>query len=180
MKTIRILSRNLVAMVIYALVAAATLALHVQVVYASEDTYTVSANTCQIDPLYEKRASIVYGGVRFASGQTGSILLYCSIPTIERGFPNRLELVYTDPDGTRTSSGVSAEFVRQPDTGGFVDIASLNSNSFSTTTATVQGIDFEHRFDQSHNSYYVRILISRTTTSRSPEFRAVRIIFVLI
>jgi hypothetical protein len=89
---------------------------------------------------------------------------------------NTFIIGYQDPDGTGTSSQVSAMLVRvaRP-TGILSTIAFFNSHAYASTAKREGSVQFNHYFDFLNNEYYVEIRLLRNTTNYKPQAFSARL-----
>jgi hypothetical protein len=73
---------------------------------ASANTWSMTGAGCTIDPATASLAEYNYGGVQFATGQTGTIKVICPIIGPTTSDPTDVYATYYDTDGTSTSCTV--------------------------------------------------------------------------
>lgn len=119
-------------------------------------------------------------GIGFFGTFTGDIRLVCPVTLRATGAAPTLQTIvlsYKDPDGTGTQSRVTA-VMRQVSDGSNASTAlcTADSNVSGATGPTTTSCNFFPQFAASTTvSYFVEVVISRTVTTRDPEFLAVAI-----
>jgi hypothetical protein len=106
------------------------------------------------------------GTVKFASGKTGDIVLYCPV-SANLGFtPSLLGLTYYD-DTSAPGNHVTVQLIKMDmGTGGITSIVTIDSNNGSVSAngkASLTGHEFEDTFDPKNFAYYLRIDVVRNS-----------------
>jgi hypothetical protein len=108
------------------------------------------------------------GTVKFASGKTGDIVLYCPV-SFKLGFtPSVLGLTYYDD--TRTPGNhVTVQLIKMAmDTGAITSIVTIDSNNGPVSAngkASLAAHEFTNTYDPVNFAYYLRIDIIRNSTT---------------
>lgn len=108
------------------------------------------------------------GSVRFATGATGTITLFCPLARFNSGTTTwNLKLTYQDSNGTDPTGQVLAQiYMTVIGTSAPVLLTSANSNtSASTAVNTVASPLLTHTFDFDANVYWIRITLKRDATN---------------
>jgi len=110
------------------------------------------------------------GTVKFASGKTGDIVLYCPV-SFNLGFkPSILGLTYYD-DTSAAGNHVTVQLIKMGmDTGGITSIVTVDSNNGPVSANGKAGLvahEFTDTYDPTNFAYYLRIDVVRN--SRLPN-----------
>jgi hypothetical protein len=108
------------------------------------------------------------GTVKFASGKTGDIVLYCPV-SFNLGFtPSVLGLTYYD-DTSAAGNHVTVQLIKMGlDTGAITSILTVDSNNGPVSThgkASLTAHEFTDTYDPTHFAYYLRIDVIRNSTT---------------
>jgi hypothetical protein len=108
------------------------------------------------------------GTVKFASGKTGDIVLYCPV-SYNLGFtPSVLGLTYYDDTSAR-GNHVTVQFIKMAlDTGAITSIVTVDSNHGPVSThgkASLTAHEFTDTYDPTHFAYYLRVDVIRNSTT---------------
>ncbi len=157
---------------------------------ASANTHRWASNASSCvpgDPAIQNDLYLVTGGsVKFASGASGRITLYCPVSSFlqtmpfllngqllyYKNVPNVLRLTYQDSDGIGTGVDISVQLLRLSKLdgsfssvpGAFFDSSQIYSISTTPTSSTVT---FTPAFDFDNFYYYVRVDLVRDARSTS-------------
>jgi len=115
------------------------------------------------------------GTVKFASGKTGDIVLYCPVSNL--GFkPSILGIMYYD-DSRATGNHVTAQLIKmEMGTGTITSILTVDSdNGPVSTQGKANGTihEFTDTYDPKNFAYYIRIDVIRNTTDANETIYAV-------
>ena len=131
--------------------------------------WNINATSCVADAgLIQGNLYLGTGGtVKFASGKTGDIVLYC--PVLSLGFtPSVLGLTYYD-DSSVAGNHVTDQLINmEQGTGALTSIVTIDSNSGSVTSGGKAGRvahEFRDNYDPKNFAYYLRIDIIRNSTT---------------
>jgi len=107
------------------------------------------------------------GTVKFATGKTGNIVLYCAVPNL--GFtPSVLGLLYYD-DTSATGNHVTVQLIKMAmDTGAIASIITVDSNNGPVSSqgkASHVAHEFTDTYDPKNFAYYLRIDITRNSAT---------------
>lgn len=118
-------------------------------------------------------------GTYFASGQTGTIRLFCPVTSFEGGTTWRsFGMAYRDPDGMGTTYRVRALLYTIPGLSftGRTLIQACDSNTSNSTGYTALSCDFADFNLSEHDWYWFEVIIDRTSTAAMPEFGGLKVI----
>ena len=106
------------------------------------------------------------GTVKFASGKTGDIVLYCPV-SANLGFTPRLVgLTYYD-DTSALGNHVTVQLIKMDmSTGGITSIVTVDSNNGAVSAngkASLIGHTFQDAFDTKNFAYYLRVAVIRNS-----------------
>ena len=119
----------------------------------------------------EMAYTLVQGGtIKFASGKTGNIILYCPVPNLNFT-PRLLVLEFLDAVPRKdTRNGVSAQLIKMAMLdGGIRSIVTVFSNNAQTPQnqgkASRAGLSFTDNYDSINFAYYIRVDIMRSAAT---------------
>jgi hypothetical protein len=105
------------------------------------------------------------GTVKFASGKTGDIVLYCSLASLDFA-PSILGLLYYD-DSSAAGNHVTVQLIKMAmDTGAITTIVTVDSDTGPVSSqgkANHTVHDFRDQYDPKNFAYYLRIDIIRNS-----------------
>ena len=105
------------------------------------------------------------GTVKFASGKTGDIVLYCSVASLTFT-PSVLGLLYYD-DSSAAGNHVTVQLIKMAmDTGAITSIVTVDSNNGPVSSqgkANHTAHEFTDHYDPKNFAYYLRIDIIRNS-----------------
>jgi hypothetical protein len=110
------------------------------------------------------------GTIKFASGKTGNIILYCPVPRLDFK-PALLVLDFLDDVPRKDSrNGVTAQLIKMSMLDGSIrPVITVFSNNAQTPTnqgkASVTGMSFNDSYDPINFAYYIRIDIMRSSAT---------------
>jgi hypothetical protein len=113
--------------------------------------------------------------VKFASGKTGTITLFCTMARFNSGTVNyTADLTYQDSTGTGTGAYVRAEIYKMPQGSATSQLlGTVNSNTSSDTGLNnLSSPQFAESFDFEANVYWAKIVLKRTNTNQNVIFHA--------
>jgi hypothetical protein len=151
------------------LIAGALLSLQV----AQAQTWSTAGSTCE--PGSDSLGLYVYsnGSFEFATGETGQISTRCLVNNpLDAGAVKwtTLTMGYQDPDGRGGDYEVQASLQRVHKASGAHDvIVTIDSDSYTTTSATSKSVTFTHTFDFTNYSYWVALRVNRNDSVFSPS-----------
>ncbi|MGB9119858.1 MAG: hypothetical protein WCE73_04505 [Candidatus Angelobacter sp.] len=132
--------------------------------------WNVNATSCVADAgSIQKSLYLGTGGtIKFASGKTGDIVLYCPI-SFKVGFtPSIIGLVYYD-DSAVPGNHVTVQLIKMAmDTGLITSIVTIDSDKGSGTSqgkANHVAHEFTDTYDPTNFAYYIRIDVMRNSTT---------------
>ena len=132
--------------------------------------WSVNATSCVPDAgTIQKNLHLGTGGtVKFASGKTGDIVLYCPV-SFKLGFtPSILGFVYYD-DTSAAGNHVTVGLIKMVmDTGLITSIVTVDSDSGPVSSggnANHVAHEFADTYDPTHFAYYLRIDVIRKSTT---------------
>ncbi|HEX4605228.1 MAG TPA: hypothetical protein VH724_14605 [Candidatus Angelobacter sp.] len=108
------------------------------------------------------------GTVKFASGKTGNIVLYCPV-SFKLGFtPSIIGMVYYD-DSSSPGNHVTAQLVKMAmDTGAITSVVTVDSDRGPVTSqgkANHVAHEFTNTYDPTNFAYYIRIDVTRNSAT---------------
>jgi hypothetical protein len=153
--------------------------------YAQE--WSINASSCVPDntAIQANRYLNTAGSTKFQSAATGTITLYCPIAfSGNLSSPGTLEILYADDDNT-AGNNVAAQYIKMnKTTGTLTTIVTTDTDQSSPPASTfcTQSLGpnicrntFTDTVSTSTNFYYVRIDISRNSTSANEILFGVRL-----
>ena len=141
------------------------------------EEWNVNATSCVADAgSIQNNLYIGTGGtVKFASGKTGDIILYCHVPNLTF-VPTTFGITYYDDTPAR-GNHVTAQLIKMDMfTGLITRIVTIDSdNGFVSTggNANTVGHEFVDSYDPKNFAYYIRIDIVRNSTVANETLYAV-------
>jgi hypothetical protein len=137
--------------------------------YATSE-WNVNATSCVADAgSIRDNLYIGTGGtIKFASGKTGDIVLYCPV-SFKLGFtPSILGLTYYD-DTSAPGNHVTVQLIKmEMDTGAITSIITVDSEHGPVSKdgkASLTAHEFTDTYDPTHFAYYLRIDVIRNSTT---------------
>lgn len=134
------------------------------------------------DPAIQNNLYFITGGsVKFQSTATGTITLYCPVAVNTGGISsNTLRLTYFDGDSGIGGNHVTATLTRLAYSDGTLSTISgatvdSGNGTCSTGIQTNCAATFTHTFDFDNYAYYVRVDITRSSTSVVETFYATKL-----
>jgi len=121
------------------------------------------------------------GTIKFASGKTGDIILYCPVPNLAFR-PALLLLDFLDDVPRKDSrNGVTAQLIKMSMLDGSIrSIVTIFSNNAQTPTnqgkASQTGMSFSDSYDPINFAYYIRIDIMRSSATTNEIAYAVALL----
>jgi len=142
--------------------------------------WNINATSCVADAgSIQNNLYIGTGGtIKFASGKTGDIVLYCPVPNL--GFmPSVLGLTYYDDAATR-GSHVTAQLIKMEiGSGALFPIVTIDSDGGAVTAqgaAGTVGHEFTDNYEPKTFAYYIRIDIIRNTPTANETVYSVSLL----
>lgn len=139
---------------------------------AQAQTWSTVASTCQ--PGSDSIGFFAYsnGTFEFADGYTGKIATRCAVNNpLDTGVPpwKTLTVGYQDQDGIGGDYEVQGSLERvAKGSGVHTIIATFDSDSSNTKTATSGFVTFTHTFNFTNYAYYVLLSVSRNDSNAAP------------
>ena len=121
------------------------------------------------------------GTVKFASGKTGDIILYCPVPNLSFT-PALLQLDFLDDVPRKDSrNGVTAQLIKMSMLDGSIrPVITVFSNNAQTPAnqgkASITGLSFNDSYDPTNFAYYIRIDIMRSAVTTNEIAYAVALL----
>jgi hypothetical protein len=140
------------------------------------EQWNVNGTSCVADAgsIFDQLYLGTRGTVKFATGKTGNIVLYC--PVSDLGFkPRLLGLVYDD-DSPGPGNHVTAQLIKMDITGAITPLVTVDSDS-AEVSANGKASHVPHTFTENYDfknfAYYIRIDIARNTPTANETVYAV-------
>lgn len=131
--------------------------------------WSAVASNCTAAPSSVAQAADPFYGVTFASSTTGDIILYCNIDLAAAPNIASMSVTYRDSDGTGTTGVIYADIWvldKSTGTGGTLFASGFVSNNYTDTGTTKHDVVYgPTSLDYVHKYYFVRIVLSRSSTS---------------
>lgn len=144
---------------------------------------------CNVDETSELNALHLRasGGIKFASGKTGTIGMFCSVSKNSGAslLPNRLIVTYQDTDYTTASTRVLARLFRMPRFSSSIGITQIGTDITSASPQIASTSDnwmyraISHPFDFENYFYFVYVELARTSTAQQAILYGVALDYVV-